>query len=291
MTRLILDRAAVAPYLAPNLDADQLRVVNHRQGAMRVLAGPGTGKTTTLVAAMAARLSSPGALKPDQVLGLTFGRRAAIDWRDQVSAAVGGGVVPLVSTFHSFCYALVRRFQSDEIYLTETRLLSGPEQQVRSRQLFADAIADQRLNWPVDLMPAVGTRGLAEEIRAVMSRSRSHMMDPEDLVELGRSTGRETWSAIGVFMNEYLDVLDAEGVMDYSELIHRAVLLSHRPDVQEYLHKTFKAIYVDEYQDTDPGQVALLKAMVNSESSLVVVGDGYIQVNSMHQLRWQHGLQ
>lgn len=273
MTRLILDRAPAAPYLAPNLDADQLRVVNHRQGAMRVLAGPGTGKTTTLVAAMAARLSSPGALNPDQVLGLTFGRRAAIDWRDQVSAAVGGGVVPLVSTFHSFCYALVRRFQSDEIYLTETRLLSGPEQQVRSRQLFADAIADQRLNWPIDLMPAVGTRGLAEEIRAVMSRSRSHMMDPEDLVELGRSTGRETWSAIGVFMNEYLDVLDAEGVMDYSELIHRAVLLSHRPDVQEYLHKTFKAIYVDEYQDTDPGQVALLKAMVNSESSLVVVGD------------------
>jgi superfamily I DNA/RNA helicase len=74
-------------------------------------------------------------------------------------------------------------------------------------------------------------------------------------------------------MNEYLDVLDAEGVLDYSELIHRAVLLSHRPDVQEYLHKTFSAIYVDEYQDTDPGQVALLKAMVNVDSALVVVGD------------------
>jgi superfamily I DNA/RNA helicase/RecB family exonuclease len=273
MTRLILDRTAATPYRAPNLDADQLRVVNHRQGAMRVLAGPGTGKTTTLVSAMAARLSGPDALQPDQVLGLTFGRRAAIDWRDQVTAAVGGGVVPLVSTFHSFCYALVRRFQADELYLTETRLLSGPEQQVRSRQLFADAIADQRLNWPPDLMPAVGTRGLAEEIRSVMSRTRSHMMDPEDLVGLGKSTGRQTWAAIGVFMNEYLDVLDAEGVMDYSELIHRAVLLSHRHDVQEYLHKTFKAIYVDEYQDTDPGQVALLKAMVSPDSALVVVGD------------------
>jgi len=137
MTRLILDRSPAVPYSPPNLDADQSRVVNHRQGAMRVLAGPGTGKTTTLVAAMAARLSGPDALSPDQVLGLTFGRRAAIDWRDQVSAAVGGGVVPLVSTFHSFCYALVRRFQSDEIYATATRLLSGPEQQVRARQLFA----------------------------------------------------------------------------------------------------------------------------------------------------------
>ena len=273
MTRLILDRTPALPYVAPTLDEDQLRVVNHRHGAMRVLAGPGTGKTTTLVAAMAARLSGPDALHPNQVLGLTFGRRAAIDWRDQVTAAVGGGVVPLVSTFHSFCYSLVRQFQSDEAYISATRLLSGPEQQVRSRQLFADAIADQRLNWPADLTPAVGTRGLAEEIRAVMSRTRSHIMDPEDLVNLGNKTGRQTWASIGVFMDEYLDVLDAEGVLDYSELIHRAVLLSHRPDVQEYLHKTFSAIYVDEYQDTDPGQVALLKAMVNSDSALVVVGD------------------
>lgn len=273
MTRLILDRTPASPYVAPTLDVDQLRVVNHRHGAMRVLAGPGTGKTTTLVAAMAARLTGPDALHPNQVLGLTFGRRAAIDWRDQVTAAVGGGVVPLVSTFHSFCYALVRQFQTDEAYVSATRLLSGPEQQVRSRQLFADAIADQRLNWPEDLMAAVGTRGLAEEIRAVMSRTRSHIMDPQDLVDLGNSTGRQTWASIGVFMDEYLDVLDAEGALDYSELIHRAVLLSHRPDVQEYLHKTFSAIYVDEYQDTDPGQVALLKAMVNADSALVVVGD------------------
>ena len=273
MTRLILDQTPASPYQPPALDADQIRVVNHKHGAMRVLAGPGTGKTTTLVAAMAARLMGPDALSADQVLGLTFGRRAAIDWRDQVTAAVGGGVVPLVSTFHSFCYSLVRQFQSDEAYVSATRLLSGPEQQVRARQLFADAISDQRLSWPEELMPAVGTRGLAEEIRAVMSRTRSHIMDPEDLITLGRSTGRATWSSIGVFMNEYLDVLDAEGVLDYSELIHRAVLLSHRPDVQEYLHKTFKAIYVDEYQDTDPGQVALLKAMVNADSALVIVGD------------------
>ena len=273
MTRLILDRTPALPYVAPILDEDQLRVVNHRHGAMRVLAGPGTGKTTTLVAAMAARLTGPDALHPNQVLGLTFGRRAAIDWRDQVTAAIGGGVVPLVSTFHSFCYALVRQFQSDEAYISATRLLSGPEQQVRSRQLFADAIADKRLAWPEDLMPAVGTRGLAEEIRAVMSRTRSHIMDPQDLVDLGNRTNRQTWASIGVFMDEYLDVLDAEGVLDYSELIHRAVLLSHRPDVQEYLHKTFSAIYVDEYQDTDPGQVALLKAMVSVDSALVVVGD------------------
>lgn len=273
MTRLILDSTApTAPGLA-TLDANQAKVVDHRQGAIRVLAGPGTGKTTTLVEAMAGRLTGENALKPDQVLGLTFGRRAALDWRDRVTAKIGGGLIPSISTFHSFCYALVRQFQSTEDYLAPFRLLSGPEQESRSRQLFNDSIADGNLNWPQDLMAAVGTRGLAEEVRAVMSRTRSHMMEPVDLVRLGQDAQNASWEAIGKFMDEYLNVLDAEGVIDYSELIYRAVLLSHQPHVQDFLHNQYKAIFVDEYQDTDPGQVALLKAMISPETSLVVVGD------------------
>ena len=273
MIRLILDASPPKPAEPVELDADQLRVVKHREGALRVLAGPGTGKTTTLVEAMAARLTGEKALSADEVLGLTFGRRAALDWRDRVTAKIGGGAVPSISTFHSFCYALVRRFQSPEDYLAPFRLLSGPEQEARSRQLFSNSIADGNLTWPQELMPAVGTRGLAEEVRTVMSRTRSHMMEPSDLVKLGSSSNNETWQAIGKFMNEYLDVLDSEGVIDYSELIFRAVLLSHKPEVQKFLHEKYKAIFVDEYQDTDPGQVALLKAMVGPDTSLVVVGD------------------
>ena len=273
MTKLILDRSFKQDPEKLELDSDQLLVVAHRSGAMRVLAGPGTGKTTTLVAAMAARLTGPDKLEPDQVLGLTFGRKAAIEWRNQVASATGGGVVPLVSTFHSFCYALIRKFQDGENYQNATRLLSGPEQQQRARQLFNDAVADGRLDWPEELEPALNTKGLTEEIRAVMARSRSYLLDPIDLEKLGKDSRRPTWESVGSFMNEYLDVLDMEGTLDYSELVHRAVILSHRPDVQKYLQTTFKAIYIDEYQDTDPGQVALLKAMVNSQTSLVVVGD------------------
>jgi superfamily I DNA/RNA helicase len=116
-------------------------------------------------------------------------------------------------------------------------------------------VSDGRIEWPDELQGALDTRGLAEEVRAVMSRARSYLMDPRDLVQLGESTSREAWSSIGTFMDEYLDVLDLEGVIDYTELVHRAVLLCHRPDVQADLHATFKAIYVDEYQDTDPGRL------------------------------------
>lgn len=273
MITLQLDKSPAEPYLPPTLDAEQQHVVNHTSGALRVLAGPGTGKTTTLVAAMAGRISGPDALRPEQVLGLTFGRRAALDWRDKVSAAVGGGTVPLVSTFHSFCYGLVRQYMADDIFESVTRLLSGPEQQVRARQLFVDALNDGRLTWPQELSLAVDTRGLAEEIRAVMSRARTHGLDPEQLSALGKKAGRPTWMALGQFMGEYLDVLDFEGVLDYSELIHRAMLLAHDPEVQSALHGQYRAIYVDEYQDTDPGQVTLLKALVGPETSLVVVGD------------------
>ena len=273
MTTLILDSSPLETPQPKTLDDEQRQVVAHRAGALRVLAGPGTGKTTTLVKAMAGRLSGSDALLADQVLGLTFGRRAALEWRDQVTQELGGGAIPLVSTFHSFCYALLRKFAPNESYEIAIRLLSGPEQQVRAQQLFTAAIADGRLNWPTDLLPAVPTRGLAEEIRTVMSRTRSHLMDPDELVALGKASDRPTWDSVGQFMDEYLDVLGFEGVLDYSELIYRAVLLAAQPEVTKYLQETFRAIYVDEYQDTDPGQVALLKLMVTSQSSLVVVGD------------------
>ena len=273
MTSLILDTSAETPYVPPVLDEQQQSVVVHRTGAMRVLAGPGTGKTTTLVAAMAGRLTGEDALKPDQVLGLTFGRKAALEWRDQVTSAVGGGIVPTISTFHSFCYALLRKFAENEAYEIATRLLSGPEQQVRAQALFIEAVNEGRISWPDELKSSVNTRGLAEEVRAVMAQTRSRMMDPADLAALGQQSQHDLWVHIGAFMEEYLDVLGFEEVIDYSELIYRAVLLAQEPEVREYLNTTFKAIYVDEYQDTDPGQVTLLKFMVTGNTSLVVVGD------------------
>ena len=273
MLTLLRDRTPVPGPTPIALDSDQARVVAHRDGALRVLAGPGTGKTTTLVQAMIARLTGDDALHPDQVLGLTFGRRAALQWRDKVTAAVGGGLVPTVSTFHSFCYSLLRMFAADDAYQVALRLLSGPEQQARARALLQEAVAEGRVVWPDDLEQAVGTQGLVEEIRAVMSRTRSFAMEPADLVALGKREGMPLWTVVGQFMGEYIEVLDFEGALDYSELIFRTLLLCERNDVQAHLHRTVRAVFVDEYQDTDPGQIELLRRMLTSDTSLVVVGD------------------
>ena len=274
MTKLTLDRTPRAPYVPPVLDEQQLKVVAHRSGAMRVLAGPGTGKTTTLVSAMAGRLSGPDPLKPDQVLGLTFGRRAALDWRAKVTTAVGGGLVPHVSTFHSFCYALLRKYDEKTAAEVAFRLLSGPEQQVRVRELFLNEISDGSLRFPDDLAPAINTRGLIEEVRTVMSRTRSHLMEPIELVDLGARVGRPLWELVGTFMEKYIDNIEQEHALDYAEVIYRAHnLLTRNEDICRDLQSTFKAIFIDEYQDTDPGQVAFLKQLVTADTSLIVVGD------------------
>src|SRR5215469_2111140 len=93
----------------PLLDAAQQRVVDHRGGPLLVLAGPGTGKTTTIVEAVAERIEHRG-IDPGRILVLTFSRKAAGELRERITARLHRTTrEPLALTFHSYAYALVRR--------------------------------------------------------------------------------------------------------------------------------------------------------------------------------------
>src|SRR5580765_8390225 len=132
-----LERAARAVSDAPVLAADQQAVVGHAGGPLLVLAGPGTGKTTTLVEAVVDRIENRG-LDPSQVLVLTFSRKAAEELRDRITARLRRTTsMPISSTFHSFCYGLLRSCQSPQLYATPLRLLSSPEQDVKLRELLS----------------------------------------------------------------------------------------------------------------------------------------------------------
>ncbi|MCI0688516.1 MAG: ATP-dependent helicase [Sporichthyaceae bacterium] len=281
-TRYRLVRPPVAAAVAPVLDAAQQAVVRHRGGPLLVLAGPGTGKTTTLVEAVLDRIAcgnqadrhGPG-LAPSEVLALTFSRRAAGELRDRITARLGqSAVAPTVATFHSFCYGLVRQYQPADVFAHPVRLLSGPEQEVAVRELLAGSVETGRVRWPELLRECLTTRGLTEEVRDVIARTRNLALDPRDLRRIGAETGdRPTWSALAAFLEEYLDTLDSQGAIDYAELVHRAVLLAGQPRVRDDLRARFAAVFVDEYQDTDPAQVRLLAALAGDGRELVVVGD------------------
>ncbi|WP_458245556.1 ATP-dependent helicase [Streptomyces sp. MAI_2237] len=260
----------------PLLDAAQRSVVDHRSGPLLVLAGPGTGKTTTLVESVAARIARGG--DPARVLVLTFSRKAAVELRDRMALRVGAARAPQATTFHSFCYALVRAHQDAELFVEPLRLLSGPEQDVAVRELLAGQPDLERLGlahvrWPDELRACLTTRGFADEVRAVLARSRELGLDPVALDAFARRIGRPDWRAAAAFLAEYLDVLDLQGVLDYAELVHRAVLLARRPEVAERLAAQYDAVLVDEYQDTDAAQVRLLHALAGGGRTLVAFGD------------------
>ncbi|MGA5019412.1 MULTISPECIES: ATP-dependent helicase [Streptomyces] len=260
----------------PPLDAAQRSVVEHGSGPLLVLAGPGTGKTTTLVESVAARVARGG--DPERILVLTFSRKAAVELRDRMALRIGAARAPQATTFHSFCYALVRAHQDSELFVEPLRLLSGPEQDVTVRELLAGQVNLERsglshVRWPDELRACLTTRGFADEVRAVLARSRELGLDPGALDAFARRIGRPDWRAASAFLAEYLDVLDLQGVIDYAELVHRAVLLARRPETAGQLADRYDAVYVDEYQDTDPAQVRLLHALASGGRTLVAFGD------------------
>ncbi|MFB7595917.1 ATP-dependent helicase [Streptomyces sp. NPDC056160] len=260
----------------PRLDAAQRAVVDHEAGPLLVLAGPGTGKTTTLVESVAARIAR--GQDPERILVLTFSRKAAMELRERMAQRTGAARAPRATTFHSFCYALVRAHQDSGLFVEPLRLLSGPEQDVTVRDLLAGQVDLERLGlahvrWPDELRACLTTRGFADEVRAVLARSRELGLGPGALAAFARRIGRPDWQAAAAFLAEYLDVLDLQGVLDYAELVHRAVLLAGRPEVARRLAAQYDVVYVDEYQDTDPAQVRLLRAMAGGGRTLLAFGD------------------
>jgi len=257
----------------PRLDEHQQRVVEHREGPLLVLAGPGTGKTTTLVEAIVNRIERGGdgeAVTPENVLALTFSRKAAEQLRDRVTARLGRTMASsLSSTFHSFAYGLVRRYAPAEIYAAPMRLLSAPEQDVVLRELLTDH--PESVVWPDSLRRALGTRGFAREVNAVLSRAREKGHDGADLRALGEEHDLPEFMAAGLFLEQYLDNLDSVGATDYADLIRRAAI--EAADHRDELRARFRYVFVDEYQDTDPGQVALLRQLAGDGGNLTVVGD------------------
>jgi superfamily I DNA/RNA helicase/RecB family exonuclease len=262
----------VAP--PPALDDDQRRVVAHRGGPLLVLAGPGTGKTTTIVESVVERIDGRG-VDPSRVLVLTFSRRAAQELRERITARLRRTTrEPLALTFHSYAYALIRR-EFQRLGDRAPRLLSGPEQLMEMRELLAGEADDGAPGWPERLRPALRTRGFAEELRDFLMRAQERGIDAALLDRMGREHRRDDWVAAGDFLDRYTGRFDVAPLptFNYAELVRVAANLLHDPEVQARERAAREAVFVDEYQDTDPAQEELLRALAGDGRDLVVVGD------------------
>ena len=270
--RLVRHPAAAAGRLS--LDATQQRVVSHSGGPLLVLAGPGTGKTTTIVETVAHRIEDRD-LDPARVLVLTFSRKAAGELRERIAGRLHRTIrEPLALTFHSYAYALVRR---EFALLGEEppRLLSGPEQLLEVRRLLRGELADGAAQWPEALRPALATRGFAEELRDFLLRAAERGMDGRRVAALGRQRRREDWMAAGRFLDRYAARFDLAPVAayDYAEIVRIAAALLSRTATRQRERQAYNVVLVDEYQDSDPAQESLLRALAGDGRELIAVGD------------------
>jgi len=259
-------------------DPVQRHVVDHRAGPLLVLGGPGTGKTSTLVEAVAARVAEGS--EPASILVLTFGRRGALRLRDAIEARLGlrdatTMAEPLVRTFHGYAFGLLRR-AAVAAGEPPPRLLTAPEQDLVIRELLADATG-----WPESLQPALGTRAFATELRDLLLRAVERGVDPAGLAELAVRHRRADWAAAAGFYAEYLQVLalrEASGQgsvgYDYAELVRSATaLLRADPALLAEQRRRLSYVYVDELADTDPTQVDLLTTIAGGGTHLVAFAD------------------
>jgi len=246
--RLRRPTARAVPFVP---DAAQRAVIEHEHGNLRVLAGPGTGKTSVIVEAV--RRRTRGGQPPASILLLTYGRLAARELRNRLTT--GDGPVPVATTFHALALRLI---QAHEPHI---RLLGAPEQETVLRDILRTS---QHL--PVQLEQARHSRGLTDQMRAFIGGAQARGASPAEVM-----TGDPlTRGAAGVYA-EYLDILGLAATVDYAELIARATDLvrQHAPRAVRQL----RTIYVDEYQDTDPAQIALLKELARHGAQVVAVGD------------------
>ncbi len=269
-----LVRTAASPVAAPVLDPAQQEVVAHRGGPLLVLAGPGTGKTTTVVEAVVARIEA-GA-DPEQVLVLTFGRRAAAELRGRITARLGRATKePLARTFHSYAFGILRR-EAAARGEPAPRLLAGPEQDLVVRDLLAGDLEAGAVGWPDRLHAALGTRGFAQELRDLVMRAYERGVTADELDRLGRVQARDDWRAAARFMRQYAGVTALQDAASYdpAELIRAVVgLWLREPALLAAEQAARPHVFVDELQDTDPAQVELLTLLSGRGRDLVAVGD------------------
>ncbi|MEY3177257.1 MAG: hypothetical protein RLZZ348_445 [Actinomycetota bacterium] len=265
------------------LTSEQLQVVNHRNSQLLVLGAAGSGKTTTLIAAISNRISQ--GFDPNSILAITYGRDSASKLRDQIASAnpaLHTVAEPIARTFHSLAFMIL----NDPINLEDSNekkyvLLSGAEQDAQIRQLLEiDAANPSQTLWPTDLHSALTTRGFAKELREFISRATERGSSPQELNKFAKKYEQRYWPAICQFWEKYKSAMALrDGTtthsfnrVDPSELIILAAekLESNQRLLDKY-RKMFQVIYVDEFQESDRAQRKLLHLLSNQE--LVIFAD------------------
>ncbi|MHC9552078.1 DNA helicase PcrA [Corynebacterium diphtheriae] len=251
--------------LTEGLNPQQKAAVEHCGSPLLIVAGAGSGKTSVLTRRIAYLMRVRG-VQPQNILAITFTNKAAAEMRERVSSLVGPvAQLMWVSTFHSTCVRILRE---------QAQLVPG----LNTNFTIYDSDDSKRLLSMISKDFSLDIKKFTPRLLATgISNLKNELIDADQACADAESTKNPYETTIASVFAEYQKRLRASNAVDFDDLIGETVrIFREHPPVTEYYRRRFRHVLIDEYQDTNHAQYALIHELVGSgpdASELCVVGD------------------
>ena len=242
-----------------SLNEEQKKGVFTTEGPVLLLAGAGSGKTRVLTHRAVYLIEELG-VNPYHILAITFTNKAAGEMRERIDDMVGYGSENIwVSTFHSTCVRILRRFIDHIGFGTNFTIYDTEDQKTIMKDICKRLEIDTKMYKEKSLLAAI-------------SSAKDELISPEAYALRAQGDFRKMKEA--AVYREYQQVLRKNNALDFDDLIVKAVeLFQSDMEVLDYYQERFRYIMVDEYQDTNTAQFQLIKLLAGKYKNLCVVGD------------------
>lgn len=274
-------------HLLENLNDEQLAAVTHGEGALMIIAGAGTGKTT-VVTKRIAWLIEQEKVKAEQILALTFTEKAATEMEERVDQLLPLGYLDLwISTFHAFCERVLKNHALEIGLPHEFKLVTEVDTLLLMRknfERFSLEYFEPRGN-PTRFLKGLLSHisrlkdevitpeeylAFAQERRAALEKKERIATDEQEAEILEVERIEELARAYAV----YQEILLEQNALDFGDLLYYTIeLFKKRPNILEKYREQFVYVLVDEFQDTNVAQYELVKLLAAPKNNLTVVGD------------------
>ena len=241
--------------LSRQLTPSQREAVFHVDGPLLVLAGPGSGKTRVITHRIAALIEA--GVSPYNICAITFTNKAAEEMRLR-AAALGASAGAHISTFHSLCVRILRRYADRVGINTNFSVYDDADQNRCIKQAVKDCEFDTTNFPPSRMLDAIST------LKNKLIDAESFKADADDFFS----------RTLAEIYLGYERILSERNGLDFDDLLMKAAfLLRDCPDVCGELGNRFKFLLIDEYQDTNHAQYALARALVSQHNNICATGD------------------
>lgn len=239
------------------LNPQQKSAVTAPDGPVLVVAGPGSGKTRVLTQRIAYLIANEG-VRPWQILAVTFTNKAAKEMAERVKSLLNDQAIEgiMLGTFHSICARILRR-ETEHLPLESNFVIFDSDDQ---QSLTKSIIREMNLNEKLYR---------AQSVHASISRAKNELILPDDFPI---NTYRD--EVVKRVYTEYQKRLIASNAVDFDDiLVYTARLLEENPTVRDKYAQRFRHVLVDEFQDTNLAQYALVKQLASHHKNIFCVGD------------------